>query len=120
MITRQRQRLVIFVGKHRVRLEPCSEGRDFHARLTVHHQQSAAVRTQRLVELAHAVPDKFDTAVLARQAVKNLAVKHKDAIDTAGGSQRTRQRGVIVRAQIAAEPDKCGLFIHGRARDSCQ
>ena len=72
-----------------------------------------AVLAQRLVELTHAVPDKFDAAVMARQGAKNLAAKHKDATDTMGGSQRD----LIMRTQVATEPDKCGLVIHGGRRE---
>ena len=81
------------------------------------HWFYTAVLAQRLVELTHAVPDTFDAGVMARQGAKNLAAKHKDATDTMGGSQPTRQRGLIMRAQVAAEPDKCGLVIHGGRRE---
>ncbi len=52
---------------------------------------------------------------LTRQRVEDRAVEDEAAPDLARGAQRVVQRGVVVGAQVAAQPDQRAIqgFVHG-------
>ena len=98
-------RLVIVIGEHGSGVEPRRQRGDGLARAAVEHHEAAAAPCELLLQLAHAVPDELDAAVVAAgEAIEDFAVENERAMDAPALRQRRVQRGVIETAQIAPEP----------------
>ena len=67
------------------------------------------------VERREAFPDEFDATVGAlAQRIENIGVENEHWHHGAAGFERMVQRGVVVQAQVAAQPNQCGIeFRHG-------
>ena len=84
--------------------------------------QPAAARAQRGVELAHAVPDEFDAAVVRRgQRIEDLAIEDERAVDRARVPERVAEGRMVEVAQVAPEPDE-RTVVHalGHVREPCR
>jgi len=118
-------RLVIAVGKHLVDPDLPGQLRNHLHRPAMAHQQPgpraarrARQRIERVIELAHAVPDKLHPAVLSpRQGIKDVAVEHKHAIHALRIAQRVVQSSVIEVAKVAAEPYQCSAHERSWGQD---
>jgi hypothetical protein len=53
--------------------------------------------------------DELDAAVRARQRVEDVAVEDEGAPDPPGRSAGVVERGMVLDAQVAAEPDQRGV-----------
>jgi DNA photolyase len=85
------------------------------ARAAVQHDQAAAATAEGGVELPDRVPDELDAPVRARgERVEDLGVEAERAVDAPRLLQRVVQGGVVVVAQVAAEPHQGGVVGHGR------
>ena len=105
-VAREGVGFVVVVRVDRLRTEFAGEPYDLGPRRAVAHQQAPAEGAQLRVELAHAVVDELDAPVSARQRLEDGGVEHEHAPDLLGGPQCVVQRRVVVRAQIAPEPDQ--------------
>jgi hypothetical protein len=71
--------------------------------------QPAAARLERVLELAHALPDELDAPVAAAgQKIEYLGVEDESAVHCTMRAQRGVQCGVVRHTQVAAEPDQRG------------
>ena len=77
---------------------------DFEQRFS--HQVKASSWWDAGIERGHRFPDEFHPPVDTRQGVEDLAVEDKHAVDVAATLQGGVQRGVVVDAQVATEPDQ--------------
>ena len=108
-VARDGRRLVVVIGIYRFNLQLCCQRRHFGARIAMAHDQAAAQFAQGCIELGDAMPDELDTPVGAcRQRVKDCGVEDKHAIDPAVPRHGVMECGVVVDAQVAAEPDQSG------------
>ncbi len=122
--------LVVVVGVDRLHAQPGGQRRYLVGRPAVAHDQPGALdavrgreRTQFGVDADQAVAYEFDAAVLPGQGVEDVAVEDEDAPDLARGAQCVVQCGVVVGAQVAAQPDQGAVqrawrgvgrgFVHG-------
>ena len=115
-------RFVVVVAEDRLHLQGLRLLRHRRAGPVMHHQQPGVVDSVRLgqclqcgVELGQRLHDEINPPVCARQRVENLAVQHEKAENLSAGAQGVVQGGVVVRPQVAAEPDQSALvlFAHG-------
>jgi hypothetical protein len=108
-------RLVVLVGEDRVHAERGGEARDRVARAVVAHDEVAAPGAQPGLQLGHAAVDEFHPPVGARrERIEDFAVEDEGAVDAPGRAQRVVEPGVVVAAQVAAEPEKRGVVrLHG-------
>ena len=68
------------------------------------HDQPATELFQLGIELDQRLADEFHPAIGARQGVEDGAIEHEHADHLAAGPQRLPEGGVVVDAEIAAEP----------------
>ena len=109
----QRVGLVVVVGVDRLHGQLLGQRRQCLARIAVQHDQPAAGCAMGLAQLAQlvvqvnqAVADELDPPVLARQWRQDGGVEGEHAPNLARGAQRVVKRGVVVGAQVAAEPNQ--------------
>jgi len=85
------------------------------------NDERPAALAQRAVELDHGGVDELDPAVggqsFVEQLVQDRPVEDERAVHAPRLPQRVVQRGMVVRAQIAPEPDERGVH-DGRIQDS--
>lgn len=68
---------------------------------------------QQLIKFDQRMPDERYPPVATRQAGEYGGVEHKDTIDTLMPLQGMAQGGMVNKAQVAAEPHKGGIVVHG-------
>ncbi len=114
VVARLGRRLVVAVGMHGGDPEFARERRNFVLRPAVAHDQATAAPAQRRVEFDQRVADEMHAAVAPRrQRVEYGPVEDEGAVHLAAARQRGGERGMIVVAQVAAEPDEGFFFVHG-------
>ena len=110
---------VVAVGDHAGHTQFARQLRDDVAGAAVAHDEPAAQRAQRSVQLGHRGVDEFDPAVglqpFGQQFVQDVGVEHEHAPHRPAGAQRMVEGGVVVDAQVAAEPDQSGSGVVGHA-----
>jgi putative transcriptional regulator len=74
----------------------------------VAHEQLAAHRAQGGIQLLDRAQDELDAAIAARQRVEDGGVEDEYAMHPVVRQQRPVQGGMVVVAQVAAEPDQGG------------
>ncbi len=118
-VTLPRIGLVIVTGEDRVDGELPRQRRDGVRSMIVQHDQRAAVAPQFCVQFDDCAVDELDAPVGAQsggeQPVENRAVEDEGAVDPAARGKRRRQRRVVVKTQVAAEPDQAGVVGHASA-----
>jgi hypothetical protein len=77
-----------------------------HDQAGAFHAVRRGQRAQFGVHAHQAVADELHAPVGARQRVEDVAVEDEGAPHLARGAQRVVQRGVVVGAQVAAQPDQ--------------
>lgn len=114
-IPRQRLRLVIVIEVERAGAEFRHQRGNFLGRLAVTHQQTGAVSQMLQVGIQHPqrVQDEGDTAVGPGQRIQDVGVQHKGAVHPAVALEGVIEGRMIVRTQVAAEPDQGGVRIGG-------
>jgi hypothetical protein len=76
--------------------------------------QAAAPGAQGGIELDQGFADELHASVLAAgQRVEDVGIEDEGAMDLAGIAQGRAESGVVVVAQIAAEPDQGFFLVHG-------
>ena len=111
-----RGRLVVVVREDRRDAQLAREPRDRVARPAVQHREPAAAAGEARVELLHGVPDELDAPVgTRRKRVEDLGVEAERAVDAPMGLRRVVQGGVVVIAEIAAEPRQRAVADGGHA-----
>ena len=107
-VTRQGGGLIVVVGEHRLDAQLLGQLADFIGRHTVQHPQARvwvlAARPNLLVQLLEALPDEFDTPVSTWQLRQEDGVKNKHQMHLLAARQGLGQAGVVVEAQVTAEP----------------
>ena len=83
-VARDRLRLVVAVGEHRVHLQFGGQAHDFVGGDGVAHDQVASQLAQLGIEFGQAGVDELDAAILARQRRQDFFVENKRAIDYVG------------------------------------
>ena len=113
-VSRQRAGLVVVVGVDRLHAELHGQRRQQRLHIAVandqpdpRHAVRQAQAAQLRVEIDQTVADELDPPVCARQAVQDRAVEDESAPDLARGLQRVAKGGMVVGAQVTAEPDQC-------------
>ncbi len=121
-VARQRVRVVVVVGVDRLHVQRRGEVDDLVGALAVAHEQADARHAVACAEAREiggervdALDDELDAPVGARQRVEDRAVVDECAPDLARCLERVVERGVVGRAQVAAEPDQgaVDLLFHG-------
>ncbi|OIQ77797.1 hypothetical protein GALL_405110 [mine drainage metagenome] len=109
-VAAQRLRLVVSVGPHRVGAQPRGDLGHAVERPAVRDVQRAAERAQSRVELGQAGVDESHAAVGARagveQRLQDVGVEHEQQGHARAAAQGVMQRGAVVQAQVAAQPDQ--------------
>lgn len=109
-IARERHRLVIMIGVHRLHAQRSRQPGNFHAGTAVQDDQLPAARRQVAPEFVHRLQDEFDATVAARwQNIKDFSVVDKNAINAARRLQRGVEGCVVGDAQVAAKPHQRGI-----------
>ncbi len=112
-VARQRIGLVVVAGVHGLHAQGLGQVGDLVHRLAVAHDQAHAVHpmcgaqgAQFGVHAHQAVADELDAAVDPRQGVEDGAVEHEHAPHLPGCEQGVVQRGMVIGAQVSAQPDQ--------------
>ena len=86
------------------------------------HAQTATLLAERRVQFRDRAVDELDPLVgTVLQRVQYLGVEDEHAMHLGGIGQRVVQRGVVVVAQVAAEPDQGGVSDgHGQRTRGCR
>ncbi len=120
-VARQRRRIVVVVGEHRLDLQPLGQRGNGPAGLVVQHDEAGTCPTAGLpegvqvrVELHQRLADEFDAPVRPGQGIQNVGVEDEDAPDLAADLERVVQRCVVLAAQVATEPHQAFVVgVHG-------
>jgi len=119
----QRIGLVVVVGVHRLHMQVSGQLRHGLRCVAVAHQQAHALdavrggqRAQLRLQPEQAVADELDAAISARQRIEDVAVEHKRTPHPPGRAQCVVQRGVVVGAQVAPQPDQGAVEWLGASR----
>ena len=114
----QRRGFVVVAGVDGLHAQGGGQRRDLLVRPAVAHQQGGAFdavrsrqRAQFGVHADQAVADEFHAPVLPRKRIKDVAVEDEGAPHLARRAQRVVQGGMVVGAQVAAQPDQG--FVNG-------
>ena len=103
------RRFIIAMGINVADAEPDGELGNRLERPAVPDDQAAPAGAQGLIQLHQRAMDELDAPIPAvRQGIQDVPVEHEDAIDPGVLLQRGSQGGMIVVAQVAAEPDQGG------------
>jgi hypothetical protein len=98
--------LVVVVPKYSLCAQGLRQRWYFLRRPGVAHDQATAGLAAQLEQLGmklhQALADELHAPVGARQGVQNLAVEHKGYVNLRAAFQGVVERGVILRAQVAA------------------
>jgi len=98
-----------------IHFKPAGEGRDGRGRAFVEHDEVAAAPAQRVAQLGHGCVDESHAPVGARQPVEDRAVEDEGAVHALRRPERLEKPGVVLVAQVAAEPEKRGsVHRHGQ------
>ena len=102
--------LVVMVGEHRLHAQLNRQFHDLVHSLAMAHQQACislgGPLTPSSIQLGNRRVDEGHAAVLGLQFAQNGGVKHKRAVHMVAVAQGVAERGVVVQAQIASEPDQ--------------
>ena len=117
-----RGRFVIATPVDSLHAEFARELRDEVTSAAMQYPQTATLLAERLVQFRDRAVDKGHPPVSAIfQGVKDLGVEDEHAMHLGGIGQRVVQRGVVVVAQVAAEPDQGGVSDgHGQRTPGCR
>ena len=109
-VTRQRQWLVIVVGKYRLGLQVLGQFDDLVFGNAVAHDQARLPVTRQFAQLGihfdQGFANELDPAVGAGQFVQNVGVKHERHMHPLAVFQGLVQGRMVAHAQIASEPDQ--------------
>jgi hypothetical protein len=100
----QRLGLVVAVGEHGLHVELARQRRNLVHRHGMPHDEPAAQPAQLGLQLDQRFADELHAPVGAGQPVQDRLVEDEDADHLAAGPQRAIEGGVVVHAQVAAEP----------------
>ncbi|MPM48373.1 hypothetical protein SDC9_95097 [bioreactor metagenome] len=113
-IARLARRFVIAVGEDGGHAKLDGKRRNFVARPAVPNDQAATAGTQGGIEFDQRFANEMNAPVLAGgQRIKDVGIENEGAVNVAGIAQGRTEGGVVVVAQVAAEPDQGFFVVHG-------